>query len=346
MARIISEINGKKVIEQQQAYGPHPHPSQTHLVPYKNAVHLLFDDGTDGFVCLLCVADNMTSIRIFETGQQTIAHMSGHSKRNKSNSEIQTIKKVIATVHKYSSAYDKYSRAANELNASGLKTLSGLPWSSASVRYISKTYEKIYHDSKKSTAPRKVAAKKPQPPASANASTSSWDTVAGGWRTPVKCPVDAAPVVYNGNYFCSNYGDGCRWALSCDYPISSKDDIDICHQLGIDPVTGNKLDTTSSSAPASRNAADAQQVDVNYASEVTEPSDADIIAVLSALRERVQNLSETFENAARDTRKLVDDINDVYDYVSLHPANDTVNNDIIQKAQRYDELRRIMGDNV
>lgn len=34
-----------------------------------------------------------------------------------------------------------------------------------------------------------------------------------GWLTDERCPKDKARVLYNGNYFCENWNNGCDWAL-------------------------------------------------------------------------------------------------------------------------------------
>lgn len=72
-----------------------------------------------------------------------------------------------------------------------------------------------------------------------------WDAVAGGWKTVAKCPENGSPVVYNGNYFCSDWGRGCNWALSGDYPLTRPSEIAICHQLGINPKSGGLLNRHS-----------------------------------------------------------------------------------------------------
>jgi hypothetical protein len=49
----------------------------------------------------------------------------------------------------------------------------------------------------------------------------------------ITCPVcGIAPVVYNGNYFCDRWDDGCDWALA--HPATTKRDRDICDLIGID----------------------------------------------------------------------------------------------------------------
>lgn len=61
-----------------------------------------------------------------------------------------------------------------------------------------------------------------------------------GTKVGIECPeCGAAPVVYNGNYFCDNWvypgppGEGeCRWALA--HPATSKRDREICDLIGID----------------------------------------------------------------------------------------------------------------
>jgi len=44
------------------------------------------------------------------------------------------------------------------------------------------------------------------------------------------CPLDGARIVYNGNYFCENWG-ACNWALA--HPARSRADREICTRLGI-----------------------------------------------------------------------------------------------------------------
>jgi hypothetical protein len=34
-----------------------------------------------------------------------------------------------------------------------------------------------------------------------------------GTPTTARCPACGSRVVYNGNYFCEHFGDGCDWAL-------------------------------------------------------------------------------------------------------------------------------------
>lgn len=34
-----------------------------------------------------------------------------------------------------------------------------------------------------------------------------------GWRTAETCPECGDIIVYNGNYFCINFGDECGWAM-------------------------------------------------------------------------------------------------------------------------------------
>lgn len=61
-----------------------------------------------------------------------------------------------------------------------------------------------------------------------------------GRDTGITCPVcGAAPVVYNGNYFCDNWTfphtpvDGeCDWALA--HPARTKRDREFCDLVGID----------------------------------------------------------------------------------------------------------------
>lgn len=61
-----------------------------------------------------------------------------------------------------------------------------------------------------------------------------------GTTTAITCPeCGAAPVVYNGNYFCDNWtfpfsgADGeCDWALA--HPATTKRDREICDLIGID----------------------------------------------------------------------------------------------------------------
>lgn len=62
-----------------------------------------------------------------------------------------------------------------------------------------------------------------------------------GRCTGITCPVcGAAPVVYNGNYFCDNYppldrastAGHCDWALA--HPAITKRDRAICDLIGID----------------------------------------------------------------------------------------------------------------
>lgn len=77
--------------------------------------------------------------------------------------------------------------------------------------------------------PKKFAKTKP--------TEREWNHQAGGWETVAKCPEDGGMVVYNGNYFCENWGD-CNWALPGDPPITRPTEVAICYQLGIDPKTG------------------------------------------------------------------------------------------------------------
>lgn len=50
-----------------------------------------------------------------------------------------------------------------------------------------------------------------------------------GWDTGVDCPIElcSGTVVYNGNYFCSQFSSTCHWAMSHDeptgYPIGERD---------------------------------------------------------------------------------------------------------------------------
>lgn len=57
-------------------------------------------------------------------------------------------------------------------------------------------------------------------------------TSAGG-SEPIPCPkCGQAPVVYNGNYFCDLWDDGCDWALA--HPATTKRDREVCDLIGID----------------------------------------------------------------------------------------------------------------
>jgi hypothetical protein len=54
-----------------------------------------------------------------------------------------------------------------------------------------------------------------------------------GRNAGIACPkCGLAPVVYNGNYFCDNWGDECNWALP--HPATSKSDREICDLIGTD----------------------------------------------------------------------------------------------------------------
>ncbi len=53
-----------------------------------------------------------------------------------------------------------------------------------------------------------------------------------GEPTEARCPKCSGRVVYNGNYFCENWGDDCDWALP--HPARSKKDRAVCDVLGID----------------------------------------------------------------------------------------------------------------
>jgi hypothetical protein len=50
----------------------------------------------------------------------------------------------------------------------------------------------------------------------------------------IKCPKDKTNyIVYNGNYFCSEYAKGgCNWAMP--HPVTKKRDQKICDLLGLD----------------------------------------------------------------------------------------------------------------
>jgi len=49
----------------------------------------------------------------------------------------------------------------------------------------------------------------------------------------IVCPACGdAPIVYNGNYFCDDWGGECDWALP--HPATRRRDRDICDLLGID----------------------------------------------------------------------------------------------------------------
>jgi hypothetical protein len=49
----------------------------------------------------------------------------------------------------------------------------------------------------------------------------------------IECPkCHSAPVVYNGNYFCDAFGEGCDWALA--HPARSARDRQICDLIGTD----------------------------------------------------------------------------------------------------------------
>lgn len=61
---------------------------------------------------------------------------------------------------------------------------------------------------------------------------------ARGSLVGIDCPLcGAAPVVYNGNYFCDNWNfpagpDDCTWALA--HPARTKRDREFCDLVGID----------------------------------------------------------------------------------------------------------------
>jgi len=47
--------------------------------------------------------------------------------------------------------------------------------------------------------------------------------------TAERCPKDGARIVYNGNYFCENFGKGCDWALP--HPARKKADRELALRL-------------------------------------------------------------------------------------------------------------------
>lgn len=150
MARIISGIDGSRVIEQGPAYGPHPNPAHNTQILLTGIIHVLLENALEYYVCETCM-------KPFDKPRSAVAHMSSHTKRadhipNRENVDL--IKMVLRTIKRYEDCTDKYALVADELNKKHIKTFRGKAWTGANVQSVYGRYRNRYKvRAHKNTAP-------------------------------------------------------------------------------------------------------------------------------------------------------------------------------------------------
>lgn len=163
--RKIESIDGVKVISQQPAQAPHPHPAQNgRVVPFTNVVHLLLEDGTELFACEICD-------KTYTGPQSVVAHLSSHFRTPGPVTSVETIKKVLLAVRAVDPHNERYRYriAADELNRHGHTTFHGNAWTVGSVSNIFRTYADQYPDVQPTVMGRRRTTRTPVTPISQTA---------------------------------------------------------------------------------------------------------------------------------------------------------------------------------
>jgi hypothetical protein len=159
----ITEVDGVEVVACEPATAEHPNPNIGGMITYEAILHLLLKNGNELHACGKC-GD------VFDTIPGVIGHQKIHSERPPaplSGDKLDVIKAALRAVKKYSNFYDRYQRAAAELNRSGKRTLLGREWTTESVGRIWREY----HDKVTVRTPRL-----PKPPSDDAQSTVSTPT--------------------------------------------------------------------------------------------------------------------------------------------------------------------------
>lgn len=137
-----TSINGVEVIEVEQAMVPHPYYGENKLVVQEGAGKALLADNTEVYYCDDCdySAVTVTSVR---------SHRSGTHNRTEPAGPRTPVKSIRAAIRAVEAARANgvkgYCRvAAQALNAAGVSTGSGKPWTDQSVSQIYNHYRERY----------------------------------------------------------------------------------------------------------------------------------------------------------------------------------------------------------
>lgn len=140
MANVLTEINGSLVISHSPAYGPHPHPKFTQLVPLTGVTHYITENATEYYVCDTC-------LKPFDGPRSAVSHMSSHSERVKKPRALQRteiIKSALRAVKRNANLRNKFEAAAEQLNRAGITTIHGKVWTYHTVRSVWVNYNQRY----------------------------------------------------------------------------------------------------------------------------------------------------------------------------------------------------------
>lgn len=140
MGNFLTEIDGSLVISHSPAYGPHPHPRITELVPLTGITHYITENATEYYVCDTC-------LKPFKAPRSAVSHMSSHSERVKKPRVIQKteiIKSALRAVKRNANLKNKFEAAAEQLNRAGIKTIHGKVWTYHTVRSVWVNYSQRY----------------------------------------------------------------------------------------------------------------------------------------------------------------------------------------------------------
>lgn len=141
MARQIDSIDGVKVITQQRAFGPHPHPQYNGvMVPFNNVLHIILENEKELFACEVCGEP-------FDRITQAVAHLSKHSTKNgQPDTPIKLIQTMLGAVQaaKDSNSTSPFADAADSLNDRKIRTVRGRRWTEQNVRQMYSTYNGQY----------------------------------------------------------------------------------------------------------------------------------------------------------------------------------------------------------
>lgn len=141
ITRTPTEVGGLQVLAIEQAVGPHPHPDKGGaLVPFRGVQKALLEDGSEVYLCEGNGRDMCPFVG--DSTRSVASHRSGtHNRRLPrpgSDYPAATLRRLATEVVRARREGVRGSsvRAAEALNAAGIKTLSGQPWNAANVSHV------------------------------------------------------------------------------------------------------------------------------------------------------------------------------------------------------------------
>lgn len=138
-------INGLEVITREPAIGKHPHPNQNgKLVPISGVTKVLLADA-DGNDVEIYECDERGCEYTANNVHSVVAHMGSHVERQPAYSDEvleEMIRAVLRAQHPSVGGHRGHmTRAAEALNAKGVKTASGEPWNASQLSHLFNKYK-------------------------------------------------------------------------------------------------------------------------------------------------------------------------------------------------------------